>query len=335
MSSTLAAQTSQGITSTFATSTITSSASLIITPLLSFFTAPPSCNPESISTWTGCSSSGGTLQCAPNLDDNCLPAPGSQLSREVFSPGVCPESYYAAGLSGLPNAATTAWCCPSGCIYNSGACASIITGAYSTSTISSDGSATATALIANATLPNQSETIFVGIFPTIQVAWAVSDLPLFTPASAPILQAQNPTASTTPTPTAKSKGVSTSAWAGIGVGIGFACLFALIGVLIWWLVMRRRRNRLAKKPEMNTDQPLDAPGYELDSKRRHPYAELGDEHAISELPAKQGQVHEADAEGPVFRHELEGDFTPVEVHGNSPPIGVVYPALNDEKDRRL
>ncbi|KAK5708303.1 hypothetical protein LTR97_000843 [Elasticomyces elasticus] len=309
MSSTLAAQTSQGVTSTLATSTITSSASLIITPLLSFFTAPPSCNPASISTWTGCSSSGGTLQCAPNLDDNCLPAPSSQLSREVFSPGVCPESYYAAGLSG----------------------------AYSTSTIGSNGSATATALIANATLLNQSETIFVGIFPTIQVAWAVSDLPLFTPASAPVLQAQGSTGSATSTPPPNTKGISKSAWAGIGVGIGFACLFALIGVLIWWLVMRRRRNRLAKKPEMNTDQLQEAPGYELDSKRRHPYAELGDEHAISELPDKQGQgqIHEADAEGPVFRHELEGDFTPVEVHGNSPPIGVVYPALNDEKDRRL
>jgi hypothetical protein len=192
-------------------------------------------------------------------------------------------------------------------------------------------------LVANATLPNQSETIFVGIFPTIQVAWAVSDLAHFIPASAPILQAQGPTTSTTstPIPTAESKALNKSGWAGIGVGIGFACLFALTGVLIWWLVMRRRRNRIAKKPGTNEDEPLESSGYELDSKRYHPYAELGDEHAISELPDKQGQVHEAGTERPVFRHELEGDFTPVEVHGNSPAIGVVYPALNDEKDRRL
>ncbi|KAK5687055.1 hypothetical protein LTS10_001192 [Elasticomyces elasticus] len=225
-----------------------------------------------------------------------------------------------------------------GCIYNSGACASIITGAYSTSTSNFNASATATALIANVTLPNQSETIFVGIFPTIQVAWAVSDLPLFTPASAPILQAQGSTgsATATPIPVPKSKGVSKSAWAGIGVGIGVACLFALIGVLIWWLVMRRRRNRIAKKPGTNADEPLESPGYELDAKRRHLYAELGDEHAISELPGKQTQVHEADADGLVFRHELEGDFTPVEVHGNSPPIGVRFPVLDvgREKEER-
>ncbi|KAK3073692.1 hypothetical protein LTR53_004506 [Teratosphaeriaceae sp. CCFEE 6253] len=324
-----AATGSSPVATTLTTSTVTSSASLLTTPLLSFFTAPSSCDPALINTWTSCSTSGTAVQCAPRLDNDCLPAPSASLSRQIFSPGVCPQSYYAAGFSGMPEGATTAWCCPSGCIYNSVACASIVTGAYSTSTGDSLLRATVSA----------TTTSFIGIFPTIQVAWAVSDLPSFSPASAPILGAQaEATSSASPGPTEtgalKNTSKKSGAAAGIGVGLGLAALFAILGLLTWYLIRRRRRTRAAASSNTRDSTSAELPGYELDSKRRHPYAELGEEGAVSELAGKHDYVHEADGGVPVFRHELEGDFTPAEVRGDAPPIGVVFPRLTDREKER-
>ena len=71
------------------------------------------------------------------------------------------------------------------------------------------------------------------------------------------------------------------------------------------------------------------PGHEMDSKQpRFPYAELGQDGVVSELAVnKSPTVYGRQS----VWHEMEGDFTPVEVSGNAPPIGVRFPRI-DEKD---
>ena len=71
----------------------------------------------------------------------------------------------------------------------------------------------------------------------------------------------------------------------------------------------------------------------MDLKHSHyPYAELGQEGVVSELAVnnKSPTVHGRQS----VWHEMEGDFTPVEVRGDAPPIGVRFPARLDEKEER-
>jgi hypothetical protein len=219
----------------------------------------------------------------------------------------------------------------SGCIYNSGSCASRITGAYATTAIS-HSNATSTNLVVTTAAAGVAE--FIGLFPTIQVAWATSDLPLFTPASAPILNniPATSTASTKPPPSGGIAGLSAGTKAGIAIGVIVAALL-LGGALAFFVIRWRRakRNRQALTPsDAHTKAELPGYGMEMHSPRHHPYAELGPEGTRSEMGV--------DAKSPVVKeggrqsvwHELEGDFTPVEMHGNAPPLGVVIPRL-DEK----
>ncbi|KAK3671972.1 hypothetical protein LTR78_008147 [Recurvomyces mirabilis] len=177
--------------------------------------------------------------------------------------------------------------------------------------------------------------VFIGVFPTIQVAWATSDLPLFTPASAPILAnagAQS-TASASSSATASSRvhahssAISTAAQAGIGIGTAvFALVLLVIGGLLLW---RRRRRHIATTKGHGS--PAEMPGHEMDLKRsRFRYAELGHEGVVSELAVDNKSPAVNHGRQSVW-HEMEGDFTPVEVRGHAPSIGVRFPKV-DEKD---
>ncbi|KXT18303.1 hypothetical protein AC579_971 [Pseudocercospora musae] len=184
----------------------------------------------------------------------CEPSPGIY----GFSPGVCPQAWtpYLIQSSG---SLTSAICCPTGEAAPDDT--DYCTAAVVTPVVLNTASATGDGYAVQTFAPSQATTISSGQlyhYGNIAVTWAESDLPRFTPASAPVFmkngiavdtstmtQTSTPTAPTAPTHTPKP-GLSTGALAGIGVGAGVVGL-ALLGAAIFLIIrsIRRRGGRNA------------------------------------------------------------------------------------------
>lgn len=171
---------------------------------------------------------------------------------------------------------------------------------------------------------------FTAFASTIAVAWASSDLPLFTPASAPLVQARlaasasrasasdsqattsEPSNGTSSSPMS-SGFLSTGAQAGIGVGVSIAGIILL--ALGMWALLRRRQSRT------RNDEPRADPRAGLrgeDAEKKLPgVAELGNYGAKAEL-AGLTKPTELDRNE---RHELEGHWHGHEIQGVVSPLG--------------
>ena len=184
---------------------------------------------------------------------------------------------------------------------------------------------------------------FAALLPVVIAWWASSDLPFFTPASAPVLPtwrieryessvaarsrsavatstaATNPTSSNGSTPKSESNasstehngaGLSPGTKAGIAVGIVIAVLIVLV---VGFLVLRQRRRRTTNEESPTLQR----------RERKRPYLD-----SKSELPAsaksKQTTVGAAEL-GPKSPQELHADTEPQELAASQedplpPPI---------------
>ncbi|TKA45173.1 hypothetical protein B0A54_04269 [Friedmanniomyces endolithicus] len=183
-----------------------------------------------------------------------------------------------------------------------------------------------TVLINNSTV--QYSNAFTAFAPTIAVAWALTDLDRYTPASAPIFATDltaatvrsstattisasqsSPTtsSSTLSTPIQSSSSLSTGATAGIGVGAALGGL-ALIALEVW-LFLRRRKSRAAGGADDNHGK-AELPG-ESAEKQHTKAGELSTRGEIFEFG---GDARPAELE-PDVRYELEGGFQGHEAGG--------------------
>jgi hypothetical protein len=163
-------------------------------------------------------------------------------------------------------------------------------------------------LIADTTA--QHNVTFTALGEQIPIAWAASDLPNFTPASAALLQMEvqtstlgsGPTLTSTPS-LASTSGLSAGAKAGMGVGIACGVLL-LVAVLGYVSHRRTRKARGIVQPRQGMSE-LQGHGVE----RR---LELGSESQIQEI----GNMKElAEADHTHVRYEVEGIWHGYEAHG--------------------
>ena len=184
----------------------------------------------------------------------------------------------------------------------------------------------------------------------VRVRWVSSDLPLFTPASAPALpssvlasyeatakpkktsqQPVNPTTNTAPAGAATSNGgkqpdsgLSTGAKAGIGVAVVLAVLI-LLGVILFVFHRKRKQNTAPNRASSNgadnnhahLDEPIELPAqvskapHEVEARSFElPPILLANNSLISEAPSSE--MHEM--QGHFQGYEAEGARSPVEVH---------------------
>lgn len=101
---------------------------------------------------------------------------------------------------------------------------------------------------------------FLALEPVVPIAWASSDLDLFTPASAPLLQAEDRAISsantTTPSPGSERKSHATTSSSGLStgvkVGIATGSICGLLVIVLLVLLLSRMRNHHLQKKERAT-----------------------------------------------------------------------------------
>lgn len=138
----------------------------------------------------------------------------------------------------------------------------------------------------------------------IFAVWASSDLSLFHPKSAPLLEAgstitlstpaatSNPPSSPSTAPAQKSTGttsssLSTGAQIGIGVGVGVGALLVIIALVVFFLARRQRRQRNAgATPAPASDVSTENTWSSEDAKTRGVY-QLHSDSALSEADSRQ------------------------------------------------
>ncbi|KAK4580252.1 hypothetical protein LTR86_000455 [Recurvomyces mirabilis] len=295
-----------------------------VLPLTTAFTPAPVC---SSSVWESVDSTQGTITCtpslAPTLTSQCYPRNFNETYTILYSPGVCPQGYAAAASwTSAGSDVHTSLCCPHGMSW--------LQVVSSCSEILPTGSATA--IVASNTTTTMTEP-FTAYAPAIAVAWASSDLTLFSPASLPLLTTASLTSEATSaaatssdisagsviasstattatgasqTSTTPGPGLSVGAKAGIGVGATVGGLLCL-AVAAWFLLWRRRSFSTKGLPEAEGKAEL--PGDGIEKKALH-ISELGPNGEIYESAAKERPPEMGDN----VRYELEADW-----HGHEAP----------------
>jgi hypothetical protein len=161
----------------------------------------------------------------------------------------------------------------------------------------------------------------------IIVTWANSDLPNFTPASAPLNlipagaasatltdETSRPVASLTSSSTATSSSLSTGAKAGIGVRVAIGAIAIIIAVV--WFVLRRRRRR-KEEDGQHTFEKAELHGETVDTKQPEVKRnELGEDGHIHEIGSADKPVEVGNA----GVHELPTDFEGHEVRGDAQKV---------------
>lgn len=157
----------------------------------------------------------------------------------------------------------------------------------------------------------QNTNTILGIAPLMMVAWESSDLPVFTPPSAQVLQVLAATSTsvtttsantTTSIPTQNTETLATSGLAQeakIVIGVGTACGIFLVCISIGLLIYRRRLRRSREK--IGNDQPVE----KADGVGILPKAELAGDSHVREIDSREIS---AETDGTSVRHELEGDW---------------------------
>ncbi|KAK2023002.1 hypothetical protein LX32DRAFT_645018 [Colletotrichum zoysiae] len=240
------------------------------------------------------------LQGPPASSTDCFPEGYDPDRTAVYAPGICPSGYTEA-CSQLGTFATitetTFTCCPTqlkhSCLTNTNKRYSwqSTLACYSTITTEADGQWTISAVtrVSNGTTQIADETgtetfgavnahgvqvkVWDGAFPTSTSAHTTRDQ------IATAIQTGTPdtTGRESPVSPVASKGLSSGAAAGIGIGAGAAVILA--GLLGFWILKRRRRDKHAVASKEQPVQPIIA--------------------GWGELPAELKQ--------PFVRHEMEGD----------------------------
>jgi hypothetical protein len=172
-----------------------------------------------------------------------------------------------------------------------------------------------TLIVDSAVSTAQHDITFTALGEQIPIAWAASDLPRFTPASAALLQiafqtstlGSGSTAMSTPSSVSKS-GLSAGAMAGMGVGVacGLLLLVAVLGKLFY---KRTRKARVITQPSQAMS--------ELQDHGEERRVELGSESQIQEIGSSKVL---AEADHTHVRHELEGVWYGYEAHGPRSPL---------------
>jgi hypothetical protein len=160
---------------------------------------------------------------------------------------------------------------------------------------------------------------FLGIAPLMLIAWESSDMAVFTPPSAPLLQvvaatatSVNSTSASDSTTSATSVNTDTlpvselAQEAKIGIGVGTACGVLLVCTSIGMLIYRRRVRRSREKSKIGQ-----AAG-ETDGAGIVAKAELAGDSHVREIDIREVYAETDDANA---RHELEGDWHGYEVRG--------------------
>jgi hypothetical protein len=179
-------------------------------------------------------------------------------------------------------------------------------------------------LIADSNAKN--DVTFAALGEQIPIAWAASDLPQFTPASAALLQialatstlfgSTSSSATTTGLSTASTTGLSTASTTGlstgtkIGIGIGTACAVLLLLATIGYVLYKRiwKARKMAQPSQAVTEQQ----GSEMEHR-----AELTSDSQIQEIG---GRKVLAEADPASVRYELEGAWHGHEARGPRDPI---------------
>ena len=164
----------------------------------------------------------------------------------------------------------------------------------------------------------------VAQYTPIIVTWANSDLPNFTPASAPLNlipagdtsatlthETSRPVAPLTSSSSATSSSLSTGAKAGIGVGVAIGAVAIIIAIV--WFVLRRRRRR-KEEDGQPTFEKAELHGETVDTKQPEVKRnELGEDGHIHEI----GSAGKPVEVGNTGVHELPTDFEGHEVRGDA------------------
>ncbi|KAF2484515.1 hypothetical protein BDY17DRAFT_130140 [Neohortaea acidophila] len=154
-------------------------------------------------------------------------------SNLQYSPGVCPSGYLPASSATAPSqSAMTSWCCRSGLKYAQDF------GCFTTIT-------TPTVVRLNAESTTTMSTAFVAADWPIQVAWNSADLNLFTPASAPLIEASAAAANNT------QANMTGQEIAGLGIGVPAAVAAIAVACYALW----RRKRRQPHHAELLDDDP--------------------------------------------------------------------------------
>lgn len=154
-------------------------------------------------------------------------------SNLQYSPGVCPSGYLPASSATAPSrSAMTSWCCRSGLKYAQDF------GCFTTIT-------TPTVVRLNAESTTTMSTAFVAADWAIQVAWNSADLNLFTPASAPLIEASAAAANNT------QANMTGQEIAGLGIGVPAAVAAIAVACYALW----RRKRRQPHHAELLDDDP--------------------------------------------------------------------------------
>lgn len=334
-------------TLTTSTSSIAESSSLpatsLTTALLTRFTPPADCKTTWVE-WAFATPRAGAIVTAQidvgsrscRLETFALS--GGQYTPLVYSPGVCRAGYTPASTIsiGLFGEATTSLCCLKGLTilstgFGKGNCGSTITSPGVTIVQGTHGGITTSTVVDS----------FFAVDLPYTVAWASSELPLFTPSGLPLIIAnesrpESSTSSVSRFPMASDDGASVpakgttgssylSAGAQAGIGVGAAVAGIAIGACFMWFFFIRKRSR-----RRQDGVELEGKGKDLDDGPGIP--ELGGEGGRSEVAAKEKAVEmyadvghefpqdwgqEADAG---MRHELDGNYRGEELADISTPV---------------
>ena len=317
----------------------------LTTPLLTRFTPPADCKTSWLELATAIGpttyhpgdivtavlDSGSTKSC---ILQEMVSTKGQDFSSfpVVYSPGVCRAGYTPAStitIGPFPvGQATTSLCCLEGLtILTKGIGMGNCGG-----TITSSGISILQGTPGNVTTSTVVDSFFAINIP-YTVAWASSELPLFTPSGLPLIIAreskpESTTSSVSGKPLAGdgarvSSSLSPGAQAGIGVTA--ALVGVAIGACVMWFLFIRKRSR--RREDFVT---LEAKVKDLDDSPRMP--ELGVEGGRSEVAAKEKAVEMYADVGHEFpqdwgqevdagmRHELDGNYRGEELTDINTPI---------------
>lgn len=164
-------------------------------------------------------------------------------------------------------------------------------------------------------------------FTPVIVTWASSDLPKFTPSSAPLIPpggslpqtdsailadgSAKPVSPLSSGSAVPSNSLSTGAKAGIGVGVAVGAI-AVIAALVWFLLRRRRRRK--EEGQLNTFEKAELHGEAVKESQRNVRAkELGEDGQVHEMGSPDKPV-EIGADEPL---ELPAEFEGHEVRGDT------------------
>ncbi|KAK4893299.1 hypothetical protein LTR27_008422 [Elasticomyces elasticus] len=299
------------------------------TPLTTVFSPAPTCTDGP---WTSVNSTQGTITCTRSLASNCYPSNFDANASVLYSPGVCPSQYTAAASWTTDGSnATTSACCPSGMAY-----LQIVSSCSAILGSTKGGTANAATVLISPTLWLYGQ-LFTAYAPVIGVAWASTDLEIFTPASAPLLAtlftespngappSDSSSSSTGLSPTvdvlsssissttsASSPQLPSSSHAAMSTGetVGISVGATIVGILLlalgaWLLFLRRKKKSQAITASSNlTDGKAELPG-DSNAEKLRPHA--GELETRGEIFEFAGQGKPAELE-PHARYELEGGF---------------------------